>query len=109
MFLQAWFWTILIETIFLLLLVKIIFKKWLPKAQVFDIIFTGIISSSLTIPYLWFIYPVYFSGNLFVGEILVVLVESLVIAKLLNLNIKRSLLVSFVCNLISFLFGLLIF
>jgi len=72
------------------------------------IIFAGIIASALTLPYLWFILPSYILSNyyIYVGEILVVIVESFIYKQLLELKFNHALIISFVCHLSSFIFNL---
>ena len=98
--------TLLIEVPIVFLLAKYTYKitsKW-------NVIFAGIITSTLTLPYLWFILPLYISDRtiyIIVGEILVVLIEAFIYYRVLKLKFIQALLVSFIANLVSFSIGLL--
>ncbi len=103
--------TIFIETIVLFVLLKKVFKINSEKISNKLILFSGCIASSMTLPYLWFILPMFIrSYNMFVlvGEILIFLIETVIYFFILKLGIKKSLILSFVCNLLSFLIGLMI-
>ncbi len=108
-FLKALLLTITIETIALIALAKFVFKEIefrLPK-----LIFTGIIVSGLTLPYLWFIFPVFLHSRylyIILGEISVVFIEAICYYFILGTNIKTSIYLSFICNTLSFGLGLII-
>ena len=99
--------TLVIEIVVLLVLSKYLIKKIKFK----KIIIAGLIASILTLPYLWFVLPAYLSSlkYIIIGELLVVLIETLIYWNLLNIKFNKALLISFICNLISFLIGLLVF
>jgi len=114
--------TILIETLILFISVRFILKIGKQQLSHQLLIFTGIFCSFATIPYLWFVLPFYFrrlpnylnftvggiSGLFFaVGEVSVTLIESIIIYFVLKLGYKKSLLVSFLCNAVSVIFGLI--
>ena len=105
-FLIALFFTIAIETIVLLGASKLLFKK--DKIDNKNIIFAGFFASFATLPYLWFLLPSFLHGNAYIaiGEILVVIFETFVIAGILKINLLKSLLLSFLANLTSFILGL---
>jgi hypothetical protein len=101
MFLQAWAVTLLLEITCLGLLEQ--------NRSAKEVILSGFLTSSLTLPYLWFILPRFIdSYNLFllIGETSVTLAEAVLYFFLLHTSFKRALLLSVVCNLCSFLFGL---
>jgi hypothetical protein len=105
-FLASLFATVFIETGVLLFLVKWIFKLDYTLTR---LIFCGIACSGSTLPYLWFILPVFLPQNpyyIIVGEIGVTLIETTFYYFILNLNYKKSFLLSLVCNLTSFVIGL---
>ena len=111
-FLKALLFTVSIETIVLLILVKVIpfFKKY--NISNLKIIFTGILSSFATLPYVWFIFPAFiFDQNLYImtSESFAVITETLIFRHLLKLKFKNSLLLSLACNMISFAAGLIFF
>jgi len=104
-FLAAWGITVAVETAVLLLL-----NWWQKKDEISDVLFAGIISSSLTIPYLWFVMPIFFDSRmvyLFVSEALIVIVEALVLYKLLSLSLRLAVIASFLANIASIAVGFL--
>jgi len=70
----------------------------------------GVLASCLTLPYLWFIAPVILEGvyAIIVGEIVVFLVEAGIYVLVLQISIRRALLVSFIANLVSLVVGLVL-
>jgi hypothetical protein len=108
-FLKSLFFTVSIETLVLIVLVKYLFKSIDLKLS--RLIFAGFSASILTLPYLWFIFPVFLSSRLLyliIGESLVVLIESVFYFFTLKTSVKNVLLISVICNLASFLIGLMI-
>jgi hypothetical protein len=108
-FLKALLLTIVIETSVLFLLFKVFYKtlnisNWL-------LVLTGIVASFSTLPYLWFILPLFIKTKIFyviTSEISAILIESVIIWGLLRINYAKAIIVSVVCNMTSFLIGLLI-
>ena len=107
-FLISLFVTLVIEFSVVILILKKYFKH---KTKIKDILFISLIASSLTLPYLWFILPVFIKARcyFFIGEMLVILIESVVYNKFLKLELLKSLILSFFANLTSFIFGLILF
>jgi len=108
-FLKALLLTITIETAVLFLLFKVFYKSL--KINNWLLLLTGILTSFSTLPYLWFIFPLFIkTKTLYVltSETSAVLIESIIIWALLRINYTKSLLVSIACNMSSFLIGLLI-
>jgi hypothetical protein len=108
-FLKALLYTIIIETIVLL----IIFKTRLKHLQIKNsiLLLTGILISFSTLPYVWFVLPIFIKPTLLfmlISELSVIIIESIIIWKLLVINYRSAVSVSLICNLTSFLFGLLI-
>lgn len=109
LFLKSLALTIFIETIILIVFVRYILKQ--NEIKVPYLIITGFIASFATLPYLWFILPYFIEQRtvyIILGESFAVLVETFIIGAILRIEFTKSLLCSFVCNLISFLIGLLI-
>lgn len=110
-FLISLTFTLFIETITLYILIKYFFKYDGAKISNSLLFFTGFFSSFATLPYLWFIIPLFvktrFQYILF-GESFVILLESLIIFFLLRVNLKKSFSISFICNILSFLIGLIL-
>jgi len=101
--------SLIIEIPILYLFIRFIYKN--KKISVKKIIFTGIVASSLTLPYLWFVLSPYILSNyyIYIVEILVFFVEGLIYYEFLELRFDKALIVSFICNLISFIIGVIVF
>ncbi len=99
--------TVFIETLILIGFYKFIFKK--KEISIYKLLFVGITASSLTLPYLWFILPTLFDTRfeyVLYGEILVFIIELFFYYFTLQLTLKKAFIISFVCNLTSYLLGL---
>jgi hypothetical protein len=74
------------------------------------LLITGVLASSLTLPYLWFIAPLILGDPyaLIVGEILVFLVEAGIYILVLQISLRRALLISLIANLASLVVGLVL-
>ncbi len=104
LFLKSLVYTIVIETICLILLFRLYFKK-LYSFHLLLLIFTGIICSFATLPYLWFVFPNFIKQRtllLITGELFVVIIESLMIIGILRIKYKHAILISLICNAVSF-------
>lgn len=105
--------TSLIETTVLFLLVRLFLK--INKSQISNalLLFAGFIASFTTLPYVWFIFPKFFNFNYVYclyaanAEIFAFVCESIIYYFLLRINIKKAILLSLLCNLTSFLSGLI--
>jgi hypothetical protein len=99
--------TVAVETAVLFILLYYVYKY--RHLRVKDVIFAGILASSLTIPYVWFVFPyvVNWSRNTsaFFSEPFAFLIEALVYNRVLKLDWKTALAVSLVCNIASYLLG----
>ena len=110
-FLISLAFTLVIEIITLYILVKCFCKDESAKISNSLLFFTGFISSFATLPYLWFIIPLSIktrSQYILLGESFVIILESLTIFFLLRVNLKKSFSISIVCNILSFLMGLIL-
>src|SRR5690242_4457960 len=108
-FLKALLLTITIETAVLFLLFHTIFKTGKPVNWL--LLLTGVTATLATLPYLWFILPIFIHSKLWyniVCESLAIAVESVIILGLLRIKYPKALLVSLICNMASYLTGLLI-
>ena len=107
-FLYSLIFTIVIETIVIFILNRILKLKINWKI----LLFSGILTSFATLPYLWFVI-IYFVRSRFwyvvVSELSAFLLESVIYHFILKVNFKKALIISFLCNLFSFVLGLLIF
>jgi len=110
LFLKALVLTVTIETAVLFVLFKFIFKSIAIRNYI--LVLTGIFASSATLPYLWFIVPVFIHSKIWyhvVGESSVTLVESVIIMVMLRIKYSMALVVSIACNMTSYVIGLLIY
>ena len=105
-FLLALMQTLVIETLLLLLFSKMVFKNRFSTKPVYFIIITGVIASSLTLPYVWFILPFLIRDRvryIIISEVFAITAESLIFLFLFKVSYKFCFLLSFICNLFSFL------
>lgn len=106
LFIKALVLTIFIELTILFLLSKTYLKKYnLSKTVLF---FGGSLTSFSTLPYLWFILPYFLTSRpiyIITGEIAVVIVEACIYCFVLKTGLKKALVTSLICNLVSFLIG----
>jgi len=89
-------------------MIKFFFKN--DQIQNSLVLFTGFFCSFATLPYLWFILPVVIKARIpyiLIGELFVILIESVIYFFILKLDYKKSFIIAFICNLVSFLLGLL--
>ena len=102
--------TIFIETLILFLTAKFWRKSWSFKNR--RLIITWIIASTVTLPLLWFVLPIFFSNYwvyVIFWEILVTIIETFIIKYSLKVERKMAIFASIVCNLCSFIIWLFIF
>ena len=107
-FLRALLFTISIEIAVLFILFKFIFKSLEIKNWL--LLLTGILTSFSTLPYLWFIFPIFIHAKLWytlISELSAILIESVIILGLLRIKYSKALLVSVACNMSSIYIGLL--
>ena len=106
----AWLLTIIIETIILFLIAKLFRKK--DKITNSRIILTWILASTLTLPLLRFVIPLFVTDEtiyMVIWELLVTLIEIFIIKYWLKVSRGKAILASVFCNLCSFLFWLFVF
>ncbi len=105
--------TIIVETLILLVLVYFLHKRKLIKEKInlYLQVFAGIFASFATIPYVWYIFPnLLFPSTTLeqsynYSEPFVFLVEAIFYKFILRLPTKYALLISFVANVASYLIG----
>jgi len=110
LFLKCLALTILIETSVLIIFFLLIIKQ--KDVKISRLLITGFIASFATLPYLWFIFPIYIEQKIWYmlfAESFAVLVETIIIGTILRTTFTQSSLCSLTCNMISFLTGLVIF
>lgn len=100
--------TLLTESIVVFLLLRKFFKVEKQQLSNKEILSATIFASSLTMPYVWFIFPYLISNfiiAIWISEIFVVFVEMIFYKTYIRLTWKNAFLISFVANLISFGLG----
>lgn len=109
LFLQALALTVLVESAVVALFVR---RFWAISSLALSLprlLFAAFFTSFATIPYLWFILPLWRAPYFFrilTGELLVTVIEALAYVFLLNLQPKRAALLALAANLASILVGL---
>lgn len=108
LFLRALALTVAVETAALFAL-----RPWLLRGgdagSPFRLMAAGLICSAATLPYLWFVLPAWIKGYyplMAAGEIGVTAAEAGLLAALLRIGAGRASALSLLCNLASFLAGL---
>ncbi len=103
-FLLALLITLVVEVIFALLFLKVAFKE---KAGIRKIAGVAALASIITLPYFWFVAPSFVDARyyLYIGEIGVIVVETLVYFSLLKLKLPKAFAISFLVNALSYGFG----
>ncbi len=105
-FLTSLFFTDIIETATLILLLRTLFKN---KTELSRLIFAGLYASFSTISYVWFVFPylMYWPAAVAIGfaELFAFVVEAVFYRFMLRLDWKVAFFVSFVCNLVSYVLG----
>jgi hypothetical protein len=107
-FLQALAITIFTETAVLFFLLRYVYKIHKSSLDAPLIVFGGILSSSATLPYVWFILPAFIT-NFFVytvaAESFAVIAEACILLFLFRLSFSKLFLISLLCNMCSFVTG----
>ena len=107
-FLLALCGTVIAETAAAIVIIRELWKGSLPIHRLLAI---GVLPSLLTLPYLWFIVPLFVRGRVLyplTSEISAFLVETVAIALLSGFGIKRSAILSLLCNASSYVVGLVL-
>ncbi len=100
--------TIAIETAVLFALVRHFFKIGRKKLPSSLLLFAGIIASSATLPYVWFVLPAFAASHsafVFAAEFFAIAAESAAYFFILKIDFNKALAISFACNAASFLLG----
>ena len=93
------------------MIVRLAWKKQNSDVSNASLIFLGIFCQIATLPYLWFLFPLFIHSRILFtisGEISVALGEAVIYLFFLKVGLKRSLMLSFFCNAVSFLAGILL-
>lgn len=115
-FINAYFITIIIESIivysFHYFLSKSTHTKFNKINELKNFILLGIVPSTLTLPYLWFVWSFFFK-NIYIflisGETLVIIIESLLLRLLSKYSLKVCIIVSLSANIGSYFLGHILF
>ena len=78
------------------------------KIQAKEILYWSVFVNLFSLPYLWFVFPLFISSHnyILIGEILVVLIETIILLKVLKINFKNAIILSLIANIASYLVGL---
>ncbi|MBU0999830.1 hypothetical protein KKE78_00340 [Patescibacteria group bacterium] len=103
-FLLSLLLTLVVEIPVLFLAAKYLLKI---KIQAKEIFYWGAFVNLFSLPYLWFIFPLFISSRnyILIGEILVILIEFATLLKVLKIDFKKAFVLSLVANLASYLTG----
>lgn len=106
-FFIALLFTIFVETILILFLLKKIYKQ--KDVGITKIINAGIFASTCTIPYVWFVFPFVFSQPtaLLLSELFAFVAEAIFYRLFLKLSVKQSIVISLIANGASWSLGYL--
>lgn len=107
-FLKALAFTLIMEIPVLFVGARYVLKIPNNKVANSTLIFTGILASLCTLPYLWFVLPEFipnYTHFLLVGESSIALLESFIYCLVLRISFKRALILSLFCNVFSFGLG----
>ena len=110
-FISALLITILAEVVCFFVVIRSPYFKEIRKNDWVKILAVVALATITTLPYLWFILPVFIPNKLWfhiIGEIGVVFIESLIFFLFFKIDYRKMLLLSFLCNLFSYLLGLII-
>ena len=107
-FLRSLALTLFVETSLLFLLVRQFYK--LSEAQLSRVLllFGGMLASTATLPYVWFVFPAFIQNRVFYTiavESFAVVAETAIFAMLFRMGWKKALLLSACCNAGSFIAG----
>jgi hypothetical protein len=102
--------TVFSETLALVFLIRKFFLINKEKIGDARLLFAGFFASFSTIPYVWYVFPNLIGWtrgvSVHYGEIFAFLLEALFYRMYLKTSLKNSLLISLVCNSISYSLGL---
>jgi hypothetical protein len=99
--------TLVVEIPILFLTAKYLIKV---KIRTKEILYWGFFVSLFSLPYLWFVFPLFITSSnyILIGEVLVITIETIIFLKVFKINIKKALILSLLANLASYLAGVLL-
>lgn len=108
-FIISLIFTVFSETLALVFLIRFFFNINKEKIGNKQLLFAGFSASFLTIPYVWYVFPNLIDWtrdiSIHYGEIFAFLLEALFYRIYLKTSVKNSLLISLICNSISYSLG----
>ena len=108
-FLSSLLLTLIVEIPIAVFFIKYFYK--LAEIKISKVVLVGLVASGLTLPYFWFVLPVYILSRslyIFVGEVLIIFIETIIYNQFLKLKLSKAFVVSFVTNIASIFLGLVI-
>lgn len=112
-FLFNWGFTISVETVVFIALVR---RYYNIPARTFSLIWLvlgGVFASTITIPWVWFVFPVLFYHSLIIstiiGELFAFIVEAVFYVFAFRFSVRQALFISLIANAASFLLGTIVF
>lgn len=102
--------TIIIEMFVLYLCMRFLYKIPVHQTKTYKIIIAGFISA-FTLPFVWFVFPnlqLDYFIYVIISELFALMIEMIFYKYFFNISWKKSFVISFICNLASYVFGLLI-
>ena len=112
-FLSALVVTVSMETAVVFLLVRMYWKRGSFNFGNGKLFFSGILASFATIPSVWFVFPVLLYHDqgiaILYGEAFAFFVEAVIYYFVIDISLKRALVISLICNLTSYLLGKFLF
>ena len=113
LFLYNWALTIGLETLIFVIIARAWFKVRAHEISLIRLVLGGIFASSITIPWVWFVFPYVITGSYYLSltcaELFAFLAETVFYWVAFKFSWKRSFTISFICNLASFVTGLALF
>lgn len=111
-FFTALVFTDAVELAVLFLMLRIVFRATKEMIDTKSIIFSGLFASCATLPYVWFVFfPLIQHQSrtlaMVISETTVVVIEGIFYFFMLKLSPKKAFLCSLVCNMVSFVGGLI--
>jgi len=110
-FLQSLLFTIAVETVVVLIVVRKVFRKTADDLSNQKLIGIAVFASFATLPYVWYVFPSLlhpFSFAVIVGEAFAVVVETIFYVMVLPLSKKEAFMLSIFANVASYVLGGLI-
>ena len=106
-FLLSLLLTLVVEIPTLFLVARYLLKI---KIEAKEILYRGVFVNLFSLPYLWFIFPLFISSHnyILIGEILVVLIEAVILLKVLKIKFKNAFVLSLIANFSSYLAGIVL-